>query len=314
MLKEYLDSSATTEIQWQEIIVGFDLCRIEMQSNQTKYPIVLNPVINPETIEIFLCFHGSLMLEPKKGAPITVTNNEIFILSDDYTLNTARIATPLSGLLIVVNADKIDDSLNKLNQLFLNHKSINISKQHVIADKQMFSAKHACCVLGETEWSHSFFTALNNYSLELNQQSNYSVFKLLELFYLIHTENAVLKNKTSENNSNGYLIQTINHIKEYMETHLEDHLTIDFLSEKFHISATTLKTTFRKIYGQPVHRWLQIQRMKRAAKLLYTSNMTVIQIAQAVGYDGVSQFNVIFKRYYGVTPGQYRKMSNSIEN
>ena len=33
--------------------------------------------------------------------------------------------------------------------------------------------------------------------------------------------------------------------------------------------------------------------------------------AQAVGYEGMSQFNAVFKREYGMTPGQYRKMSET---
>ena len=98
-----------------------------------------------------------------------------------------------------------------------------------------------------------------------------------------------------------------------MEQHLDEKLTIDYLSRRFHISPTTLKSYFRSIYGQPIHRWLQIQRMKKAANLLYTSAMSILQVAQSVGYEGVSQFNVVFKRYYGVTPGEYRKMSNSIK-
>ena len=315
MLKEYLKDSTTITIpQWQEIITGFDLCRIEMQNGQAQYPILLDPILEPNKIEIFLCFHGSLMVEGKIGAPFTVTSNEIFMLSNANFLHTARISAPLSGILIVVDTEKLEISFNQLNKLFLNHKSLKIPNKNKIADIQIFSEKHACCVLEETEWSHSFFSALSHFNLKLKQQSNYSVFKLIELFYLIHTENAILKNKTSENRSDSYLIHTITHVKEYMQTHLDEKITINSLCEKFHISATTLKSTFRNIYGQPIHQWLQTQRMKHASKLLYQTNMTVLQIAQSVGYDGVSQFNVIFKRYYGVTPGQYRKMSNSIKD
>jgi len=39
--------------------------------------------------------------------------------------------------------------------------------------------------------------------------------------------------------------------------------------------------------------------------------MPIQQIAQAVGYEGMSQFNAAFKREYGMTPGQYRKMSET---
>lgn len=308
MIKEYLEQADTnTEVTWREAMVGIELCNIEMPHGQGNYPLKLNTVLEKDKIEIFLCFHGSMMIECKKGAPISLISNEIFILSDINVVNSASITSPLSGILIVVDRTKIENSLNQLYELFLNHKSSNNNR-----DTQ-FVKVHKCCVLADTAWSHTFFTALRNYSLKPESQQNYSIFKLVELFYLIHTENAVLKNKTAETKSDSYLIQTISQVKDYMESHLEDRLTIDFLSEKFHISATSLKACFREFYGQPIHTWLQSQRIKKSAKMLYSSNMNVLQIAQAVGYDGVSQFNVIFKRYYGVTPGQYRKMSNTVK-
>ena len=308
MIKEYLERpDTTTEVQWREVMEGFNLCHIEMPHGQGHYPIILENELEPNKMELFLCFHGSMMVECKTGAPISVTGNEIFLLSDIKVVHSARITSPLSGILIVVDRSKIENSLTQLNKLFLNHKSLQCK------DKKQLEDKHACCVLEHTEWSQTFFSALRNYSLKPEKQQDYSVFKIIELFYLIHTENAVLKNKTSENNSDSYLIQTINNIKEYMESHLDERLTIDSLSERFHISATTLKASFREIYGMPIHKWLQAQRMKQAAKKLFSTNMTVLEIAQLVGYDGVSQFNVIFKRYYGVTPGRYRKMSNSVK-
>ena len=53
------------------------------------------------------------------------------------------------------------------------------------------------------------------------------------------------------------------------------------------------------------------QRLRRAQELICTTRMPIQQIAQAVGYEGMSQFNAAFKREYGMTPGQYRKMSET---
>ena len=49
----------------------------------------------------------------------------------------------------------------------------------------------------------------------------------------------------------------------------------------------------------------------KEVELLEATSMTALQVAQAVGYDGVSQFNPAFRRQYGCTPTQYRKMSKS---
>ena len=51
----------------------------------------------------------------------------------------------------------------------------------------------------------------------------------------------------------------------------------------------------------------QIEAIERAAELLHTPGLSLETVAQAVGYSSVSQFAATFRRYYGVTPGKYRK-------
>ena len=88
------------------------------------------------------------------------------------------------------------------------------------------------------------------------------------------------------------------------------HFTID--RHKFYISPTTFKKYFRSIRGQPVYTWLSHKRMEKAAELLRCSSMTVLDVAQAIGYASLSQFNVAFKRHFNCTPRQYRNRSDSI--
>ena len=97
----------------------------------------------------------------------------------------------------------------------------------------------------------------------------------------------------------------------YIQTHLSDKLTIAFLCKQFSLSPTFLKEGFRRTYGMPIHSFLVQQRLRRAQELICTTRMPIQQIAQAVGYEGMSQFNAAFKREYGMTPGQYRKMSET---
>ena len=92
---------------------------------------------------------------------------------------------------------------------------------------------------------------------------------------------------------------------------MSDKLTIALLCKQFSLSPTFLKEGFRRTYGVPIHTYLIQQRLRRAQELICTTRMSIQQIAQAVGYEGMSQFNAAFKREYGMTPGQYRKMSET---
>ena len=93
----------------------------------------------------------------------------------------------------------------------------------------------------------------------------------------------------------------------YIETHLSEHITINSLSRRFFISPTAVKANFRSLYGQTVHSWLLQKRMEYAAKLLADPSKSVLGIAQSVGYCSVSQFSAAFRRFFGTTPGKYRK-------
>ena len=48
---------------------------------------------------------------------------------------------------------------------------------------------------------------------------------------------------------------------------------------------------------------------ERAAELLRDSSLSVLGVAQSVGYGSASQFSAAFHRQYGMTPAMYRKMS-----
>ncbi len=49
--------------------------------------------------------------------------------------------------------------------------------------------------------------------------------------------------------------------------------------------------------------------MKRAKTLLRNGNMTIENIADAVGYPNVEHFNRLFKKTFDMTPMQYRNLS-----
>ncbi|CAN4046200.1 Catabolite repression HPr, partial [Dysosmobacter welbionis] len=85
-------------------------------------------------------------------------------------------------------------------------------------------------------------------------------------------------------------VRVLGKTRRYMEDHLADPLTIPALSRMAMLSATTFKDAFRRLYGLPVHAWLRQRRMERAAELLRDSSLSVLGVAQSVGYGSASQF------------------------
>ncbi|RJV47659.1 AraC family transcriptional regulator [Coprococcus sp. AF19-8AC] len=90
----------------------------------------------------------------------------------------------------------------------------------------------------------------------------------------------------------------------------QDHIreiTMNELEKMYDLSSVSINKYFEIMYGDTVKRYIQNQRMQKAAKLLKNSDTSIADIALAVGYESQSKFGVIFKRYCGCTPLEYRR-------
>ena len=82
------------------------------------------------------------------------------------------------------------------------------------------------------------------------------------------------------------------------------------LAARFGISESSLKNYFRGVYGQSLAAFVREARLARAAELLQTTKAPVSAIAEAVGYLNQSKFAAVFKRRYGVTPLEFRRLAH----
>lgn len=254
----------------------------------------------PEHYEVFFCLNGTLTLTLSPTRTQLVMAHDILLLCDAAQILSAQATHDLSGLLVAVDGPNAGVSLSSLAD------AIGIGPLDLAAVARRMQAHKGCAVIGESLWAGAAFA--NFAALSLAEQSRYAVFKALELLYLLSTHDLLTKTQKPATNNN-ILTQIVQEAAGYMRRHLDERLTIDDLSTRFGVSPTAFKKEFRRLYGQPVHAWLQDQRLTRAAMLLHESSMTVLEVAQEVGYSSTSQFSAAFLRRFGTTPGQYRRIS-----
>lgn len=85
-------------------------------------------------------------------------------------------------------------------------------------------------------------------------------------------------------------------------------LTVLSIAQELHIHPTYLHKLFRKETGYSVCEYIQHVRLEHASKLL-TENHTLREISTAVGISSPQYFAKLFKRAYGMTPGEYKLRS-----
>jgi AraC-like DNA-binding protein len=96
-------------------------------------------------------------------------------------------------------------------------------------------------------------------------------------------------------------------IKNHIETHYTEDLTLSDLANVVYVSPYYLAHIFKEEVGIPPIQYLILRRVEEAKKLLVQTDLSVIEIASLVGYENANYFNLIFKKMAGVAPGKYRK-------
>lgn len=114
-------------------------------------------------------------------------------------------------------------------------------------------------------------------------------------------------------------VQRINHqdkmsndiiefVQKYINENLEGDLSLTVLSELVDLNPAYLCRLYKEITGSNLSQYINEMRIERAKELLINSNLKIYEVAKAVGYYTVSNFNRFFKKEVNITPGEYRQL------
>lgn len=102
-------------------------------------------------------------------------------------------------------------------------------------------------------------------------------------------------------------VRYIEKAKEYIaEKYSDSSLSLSDLGAVTGISPSYLSELFKETCGENFSAYLQDYRVDKAAQLLRTTNVTAKEIGFMCGFNSVQNFNRVFKKCRGVTPGAYR--------
>ncbi len=95
-------------------------------------------------------------------------------------------------------------------------------------------------------------------------------------------------------------------IKEYLDSHYKEKITLDMLSEYFLKNKYTLSRNFKEQFGTSIINYLLMTRITHAKQLLRFTDMTVEEIGAGCGISPLYYFSRIFKQIEGISPLEYR--------
>lgn len=93
----------------------------------------------------------------------------------------------------------------------------------------------------------------------------------------------------------------------YIDANLSGDLSLSSLARMMQVSPGYLSTIFHRETGHTLAEHITTLRMRAALQLIKSTRLQVQTVAQLIGFSDPNYFSKQFKRYYGVTPLQYRK-------
>ena len=98
----------------------------------------------------------------------------------------------------------------------------------------------------------------------------------------------------------------ITSIINYIDENYQEDLTIEQLSEVFHLSEGHLSKLFKENLGMTIKAYISQIRAKEVRQALLASDLPLIDIAIMCGFPNVKSMNKVFKDLYHCTPKQFR--------
>jgi AraC-like DNA-binding protein len=96
--------------------------------------------------------------------------------------------------------------------------------------------------------------------------------------------------------------------RKFIEEHSNEELSLKRVARAVNISRNYLSEKFKEVTGVNFVEYVARVRFEKACELLENADPRISEIAFAVGFQSLSQFNRIFKKLSGKSPTAYRRM------
>lgn len=97
----------------------------------------------------------------------------------------------------------------------------------------------------------------------------------------------------------------ISYIQEFVETHLNEDLSLVRLAEQVYLNPSYLSRFYKQVMGINLSEFIDSTRIKKAKELLEKEYVKINEVARLVGYETAASFTRFFKKAAGSSPQEY---------
>ena len=100
----------------------------------------------------------------------------------------------------------------------------------------------------------------------------------------------------------------------YITEHYQEPLSLESVAKRLFVSKCYLSRIFKEAAGLTVVEYINLCRVRQARRLLLETSMSITELAECLGFESITYFERVFKKYTLVSPLKYRKTySGSLE-
>lgn len=288
-------SHAGTSISRHKVFDGIDLMFLDVKQETIQF----YAKSHTKTFAINHCEEGRIECKFTSGEYLYMGPGDMSLgwhISSNYQHENYFPTKLFKGVVLLVDVEKAQPILDTL----VTETRIDLTQ---LANRFCEHSDFGM-MMEETESVRQIFSSL--YKVPDQIKGHYFKLKVIEIFLLLS-----IISTTNHEKRSSYRKQQVDIVKavnEYISTQFMKRITIDTLSDQFDIPTSTLKRCFKGVYGTTIHHYLKECRINAAKHLLQESDQSILEIANAVGYENGSKFTSAFKEATGVTPSAYCKV------
>jgi len=239
-----------------------------------------------------------------------VLNQTIDMLEGDICIiapNTRHAISVFSDDSLVLN---ILVRTSTFEKTFLNL----LSEKDILSDffiRTLYQSKEMPYLIFRTGHDSEITNSIESLFNEIKHNRRYKkrmVNSILNLFFIIllrnHDKDVMIPTLDKSCTDENFLFM-LHYMQENYKT-----ITLKHLSEFFNYSERHVQRIIKATTGMNFSEHIQKLKMNHAVELLEKGDVSVSDIAEQLGYSDVSNFRQIFKKFYGMTPMEFRNLNS----
>ncbi len=94
---------------------------------------------------------------------------------------------------------------------------------------------------------------------------------------------------------------------QYIETNYKENISLKSLAEQFQVSSNYISRLFKQEVDRGLFDYINQIRIEKAKELLKDYRYKIYEVAERVGFNSQVHFAIVFHKYVGMAPKEYRK-------